>query len=357
MVSENPLQSSREQLPVYSKEEAAFRAKLSTLIDIPSGSYWAIDNVVKLNLGDVYVRNLRENISRSQVLRSVMSAEPQIFNKLFWEVGKTIFESAEDIEVLVHNVRVRQEEISRNEQERNDRVRINPLATDEEYRLGRWKELLESQVRSAVLQFERKGYQPYGSGFDDLTKGTESIWFNTESKINLANIEEVLYENLDKDIASKIFRPIVHDNGNEFQIEVIPRDRMLPLSDWKMIWDNIAAIAPELPSKSITKEIFNGTQGDDFRNAQNKIKEGKSTWLEYGMAYVGGKVIEMPHNEYVKSGIEDLEHELGGLEHEIRFKKGQDISLIQIEIDKIKKELDQKTKHYIEGAEQSKKLQ
>jgi hypothetical protein len=46
-----------------------------------------------------------------------------------------------------------------------ERVRNYPVFTETEDRLGVFVELLEPQVRDAVLEFNRKGYTTYSSGF------------------------------------------------------------------------------------------------------------------------------------------------------------------------------------------------
>lgn len=336
---------------------AHIRRQLDKIVDIPRGPHWAIGNAAALGMEDLYVKNIRENISRSQAFLEALHTEPEIFDDLFWHVGGQSLEDPKDIEDLVHNVIVRSKEILRNQKERNNRILANPIATEEEYRLGRWKELLESQVRGAVLELEKRGYQPYASGFDDLAEGSQSIWFNKTSSVNVGQIDDVLHMKISEQIASKIFQLSIIDDEDTFKIEIIPKDRALSLNEWKIVWDNIAPLVPELEQGEGSDKIFNGTQGDDFREAQDKVKQGKSAWLEYGLAYVGGKVIEMPQGDYVKSGIEELERELDGLVSEAKYKKGDDIKLIQIEIDKIRKELEQKTATYIRQAETSAKLQ
>ncbi|HEY4034106.1 MAG TPA: hypothetical protein VGL94_09110 [Ktedonobacteraceae bacterium] len=64
-----------------------------------------------------------------------------------------------------------------------DRMRMNPIPTFEEYKMGTFIERIEPQVRDAVLELNRKGYSTETSGFDgggDTSYQSIGGWFTLD---------------------------------------------------------------------------------------------------------------------------------------------------------------------------------
>lgn len=79
-----------------------------------------------------------------------------------YNVFKTMVESTH-----IH-AKLREQVLSDQEAEVNNRLQNNPQFTEEEKNLGVYTEEIEPQVRNAVFDLNRKGYSTYYSGFYDL---------------------------------------------------------------------------------------------------------------------------------------------------------------------------------------------
>ena len=332
----------------------AVKKRLAGIMDITpeenkNVDRWLTEKLTNRNRGDEEFDTFFKNVAANELLKKVVKGKPKYFNDLYSIVSSRIFENPKDIEVVIHNIKERFDEILKNQAEKRERILSNPVASSEEYKLGIWKESIESQVRDAVFEAQRRGYKPSFSGFHNEIDGMQTLWLNKTPEIDPLIIKKAILENSDEWTKSRIGSLDV-DLGitsKNIEINIIPKDPMMPLSEWKTLWDKVASSLPVIHTPEENMQSDNANQGVWFREAQDKIKQGKNTLLPDGLLYLGGKVIEMPHNKYKESGIKDLEQELEILEREQRQKKGNDIELIQIEIDKIKKELAQKEDNYI----------
>jgi hypothetical protein len=64
------------------------------------------------------------------------------------------------------------------EQDLAERIRSNPTPTEEENRFGCFIEMLEPQVREAVFELNRRGYQTFMSGFNGRSPEEQFINLN-----------------------------------------------------------------------------------------------------------------------------------------------------------------------------------
>lgn len=285
------------------EKEASFKARLNEIVSLPYGERgfqsWMSD-ILTHEGGDEEIENFFKNVSKSEFLRDTVQKNINIFVMLFHEVSKKIFDKPEDIESLVHNLKERQEEISRNGKDRYRRILSNPYASDEEYRAGTYKESIESQVRDAVFELRKKGYSTMESGFRDLVTGSQYIGINREVGIDSQTITESINKNLNKENKLILSKILVKNSDNRVQIVLFPKIRTMPLNVWKLVWDDVASCIPVIDDSLRKKENSdNGEQGRDFREAQDKIKEGKNTLLNSGLAFVDGKVVHASYQDFM----------------------------------------------------------
>lgn len=245
-----------------------------------------------------------KNVNASEAARSLIENHPDYFDHLFYLLSERAL-SPEEMGALAHNFQERQGEVSKNEKDRHDRIVANPLATDEEYALGAYAESIESQVRDAVFDLQKKGYLPMESGFLDLVEGSQYIGIVNREGVNPENIKDSLVNPLDDDI-KKLFQLLlkkisvdVLDKQGRIQIVLVPKEQELTLTEWKKIWDYVAHCVPEIKDKQSNMESDNGSQGVEFREAQNKIKDGKNAWLRSNLAFVNGKVVSMSYQDFI----------------------------------------------------------
>ena len=245
-----------------------------------------------------------KNVNASEQAMSLIENHPDYFDHLFYLLSERVL-SPEEMGVLAHNFQERQGEISKNEKDRHDRIVANPQATDEEYELGAYAESIESQVRGATFDLQKKGYRPMESGFLDLVEGSQYIGIVNGEGVNPESIKDSLVNPVDEDI-KKLFQLLlknisvdVLDKHGRIQIVLVPKDRELTLTEWKKIWDYVAQCIPDIKDKQSKKSSDNGNQGMEFRETQNKIKEGKNAWLKSNLAFVNGKVVSMSYQDFM----------------------------------------------------------
>lgn len=227
--------------------------------------------------------NYLQNIQKSKGLQALIVDHPDSFDLIFNIVGDRIY-TAEEIEILAQNIRIRQEEVVGNKEEVKKRIKNNPYATPDEYALGIYREQLETQVRDAVFEFFRKGYRPIGSGFYDLAQGTQAIILD-ENGVDMDLVKKILPDSV-----------VVAQGNGEIKIIFRPKNGA-SIQDLKSIWDKIAYLIP--PNSRLEKGgSGNGQQGLDLRKAQDEMKQGGDVWLGHGLAFVNGKVVEMSSGDF-----------------------------------------------------------
>lgn len=279
------------RLNTVEEKMTSFKARLSEVVNLPYEEEpfksW-VEEVLVYEGGDHEIKNFFENISKYPSAKEFFREDITVLPHAFYEMGQKIFDSVVDLEIMLHNLKERHNEIRINEEERRYRIFMNPVASEEEYRLGTYKESIEYQVRDAVFELLRKGYLPFGSGFRDLSLGSQSVGICIEEGVDY----QVLIDKLKSlNIPFDIYE-------NRMEIFLYPKDKKLPMEDWKFLWDKFAAMAPPVAGKM--KNSDNGLQGQDFREAQDSIKRGENAWLRSGLAFVDGKVVEMTYHDFKK---------------------------------------------------------
>ena len=257
-----------------------------------------------------------KNVSDHTVLRDVLRENPELFNTLFSKTSNVVIEDKRIMAVLVNTARERSREIHKNEEGVYKRMLKNPEASEEEYRLGRYREQIESQVRDAVFKLLEKGYTPFESGFDELHDASQYIGMSLDS------LTESDISALKKSLEGK-FKGLsnisVTNEGGRLSICLYPENKLMTLFGWKIVWDTVSDSIPEIKERqNTTLNIDNGRQGKTFREVQDKIRARKNVWLSTeanfndelytldgkhvynGLALVDGKTIRMAREDFLK---------------------------------------------------------
>jgi len=205
--------------------------------------------------------NYLANVKDSRELQALIRDYPDYFDLIFYTISEKVYSPAE-LRVIAQNIRIRNGEVVKNGKELKQRTADNPYATEDEYNLGLYREQLETQVRDAVFALYKKGYRPVGSGFYDLSQGTQAIILE-ERGVNVDLLKANLGENI----------TVTQSNG---RLTISFKQKTgATIQELKAIWDNIASLIPPNPIPEGGKSN-NGLQGVEFRKNQDKIKEGKS---------------------------------------------------------------------------------
>ncbi len=115
----------------------------------------------------------------------------------------------------------------------------NPVPTDDERRIGVYIEMIEPQMREALLVLTKKGYKAIDSGYDgrQFQNGVQYIGF-------------------EKEMISTELLPLIQDavnmDGIEVKMEFDTRDflelvpeRFLTIEEWKEVWKRVAGVFPD----------------------------------------------------------------------------------------------------------------
>lgn len=138
------------------------------------------------------------------------------------------------------------------EDEIREKIEGNPAPTDEEARVGAFKEELEPQVRDAVFEFFRKGYSTESSGF--YGNGYQAIdgWFEFDDKT----------KNKIRDIGAEVIN--AEEAGLPYNGKAWTRIRFSPseanIESMKNKWDEIARVLPAKEGSQTLSSSFGSYQ-------------------------------------------------------------------------------------------------
>jgi hypothetical protein len=139
---------------------------------------------------------------------------------------------------------------SLSEKEFNERLKNDQNPTDDERRMGIYKEFLEPQVRDAVLTLVKKGYVTIDSGYDGrkYSKGIQYIGFQK------GMIDSSLLLLIDKVLDAKIVKATIEFDQRDFL--VLTPELFLTLEEWKKIWDDVVEVFPDQGAPAPFREEF-----------------------------------------------------------------------------------------------------
>jgi hypothetical protein len=120
------------------------------------------------------------------------------------------------------------------EEETQERIRTNPVPTETEIELGAFVEMLEPQVRDALIQMHSKGYNTESSGFGgqysnlQVIEGFFSLGDRTKAQLEAQGVEVKSTRLFSHPYTDIVFQPKEPD-----------------LAKIKKKWDTVAALLPD----------------------------------------------------------------------------------------------------------------
>ncbi len=216
-------------------------------------------------------------ITRNEAAVKELVARPQFIHELYEYQGE-IFNDPQKFESFLKNSRERQQALDQRDADLLERLNREPFATEEELAAGVYKEQLEPQVCDAVFAIRRKGYGTFESGFHDLVEGSQYV---STPKGEFEKI--VLPVDAIESLTAKGIHLSVNVSREDRDSIILHSNHDLGLSEWKEIWNEVAALLPDL-----------GRQAAPGLNSlliekQEAMKAGKRVYLGAGLFFEKGK--------------------------------------------------------------------
>jgi hypothetical protein len=137
-------------------------------------------------------------------------------------------------------------------------------ATDEEYGLGAYVDVLESHVRGAVLAARAKGYRTFQSGFREKTERDQFMDFH--------NRNVVVPESAVKYLQGKRIEVRVESFDDRTTLTLHPTGTdSIRLAEWREIWDTVIEALPVADPEVVPNAKLSGEHAD-FRTKQDLLK-------------------------------------------------------------------------------------
>jgi len=144
------------------------------------------------------------------------------------------------------------------------------LATDEEYKLGTYIDVLESHIRDAVIAAQRKGYLTFQSGFKEKSERDQFMDFY--------NKEIVIPENILKYLQGQSVEIRIENFDDRTTLSLHPKGNdPIRLGKWKEIWDTLIDSLPPANSETVPNmKLYR--EHSDFRKKQDSLKNKGGSW-------------------------------------------------------------------------------
>lgn len=139
------------------------------------------------------------------------------------------------------------------------------IATDVEYELGAYTDVIESQVKDAVVAAQKKGYLTFQSGFVEKNERDQFIdFYNKNIFIPEETLRYLREQFIDVDIENFDDRTtlVLHPTGND----------PIRLTKWKEIWDAIIESLPQADPETVSNVKLT-REHEDFRIKQDSLKK------------------------------------------------------------------------------------
>lgn len=162
---------------------------------------------------------------------------------------------SENTNIAFLNTKEREKADAQSDKEFEARLKENPDPTDDDKRLGVFKEMIEPQIRDAVVSLVKKGYITIDSGYHgrEYQTGKQYIGFEKEM------IDSSLLPLVDSVIDKKVVVASMEFDQRDF-LELTPL-RFLTLEEWKKIWDDVAKVFPDKGAPAPFREKFISSTG------------------------------------------------------------------------------------------------
>lgn len=155
--------------------------------------------------------------------------------------GTSIFDDQAILENVIFNSNQQAEADSESYEAVKHRMETNPDRSQEETSAGIYWEVLEPQVRGAIIKLNKKGYSTFESGFRDKAKGSQYIGCWKGADAEAFHITEEIREELKARDIDIVVDTTPTDRDYLF---LIPENPRLSLAEWKEIWDMVAEALP-----------------------------------------------------------------------------------------------------------------
>ena len=148
---------------------------------------------------------------------------------------------------------------------RDARRETSPLASDQEFKLGTYRESIESQVSDAVFELDEKGYRPFESGMTEDPN-------NREQFIGFYDVKITIPQQLVELLEDEGFEIRVEEMDDRTQIRISPpADRKVRKSEWKAVWDQVSYYMEESKRTSTKSDVTYGYH-QEFRDFQEGLR-------------------------------------------------------------------------------------
>jgi hypothetical protein len=262
--------------------------------DKPGQGEYILTEEVKAKMPE-FVSKLLEKDHITKTVEKRIKEEKDILKTLFRNQERGLFED-KNFDFWMNNIDAREIETNKNQEEVIKRVEKDPEAYPDELMIGAYKEVLESQVRDAVIALAHKGYSSFESGFESAVEGSQYMGFNKDSTKGRIEVPTELVENLKQEYGVTLSVANKLDRDQLLLTPSIPPDsKPIDINVWKKIWDKVA---DKLPVIGLPVENRRTGFSRDFIVQQEKVKKGENVYLGYGVAYLDKKPQKMTRNEF-----------------------------------------------------------
>ncbi len=230
------------------------------------------------HIADMYTQAAKHYLKEGDPLRSRItdyySTRPETEQELLNVLGK---KSDSEISTYIQNIKNFTEDparfIERMEKlyelqdvhrRRRELISQDHLATNEEYELGAYADVLESQVRDAVFAAQRKGYLTFQSGFREKSERDQFIDFYNRNIVISQEMLKYLQE-LSIDVQIEYF-----DDRTTLTLHPIGKDT-LRLAQWKQVWDTLVESLPPADPETVAN-MKSPEEHEDFRRIQDSLR-------------------------------------------------------------------------------------
>ena len=148
------------------------------------------------------------------------------------------------------NTRERERADDQSNEDLRVRLQKNSSPSDDERRLGAYKEMLEPQIRDAIMVLVKKGYITIDSGYDGRQYKTGKQYIGFEKGMIDSSLLLLVISAID----TNTVRASIEFAQRDF-LELAPL-RFVTLEEWKKIWDDVVKVFPDKGATAPFRDRF-----------------------------------------------------------------------------------------------------